>query len=322
MASMSTRWSLALRPRVDRRAAILVALVALLTVASFWATLGPGQRPLAAALRRPAVVRLQVTLGDPMPSPVIVRPGEILALYLRSPTSIGGFWLPSVVLREAVLVPGVDYPPPLPSSAGFRQRYDAYTARSSGETSLRLQYAATDPAALPTSTPRNKDGVPIMDLLVTVKGPGLQLPSNLDLRCSGRSCSAEGFVVDVTRVVPHHHAMSPCLSSYVPGIEPPPCTPYLETELTLAFHNGSVYDFLTGPPDFTAATTGSNAPVKLQGCSYLQEQPEPPRDGFFLVPPGASVSGYVFCLVEPGGGLGPKLRWRPAGTSVAGDMAL
>lgn len=176
------------RRRVPKRLAIVVSL-ALLALASLAAALGPGHRLVAATLGRPSVVRVQVTLGDPTPSPINLQPGQVLALYLRSPTKVGGFWSPSMAPREEVLVPGVDYPPPLPSSPGFRERYDAYTAQSSGETSLRLQYDATDPATVPASAPKDKYGVPSITLPVKVEGPGLERPSNLGISCSGRSCS-------------------------------------------------------------------------------------------------------------------------------------
>ena len=104
--------------------------------------------------------------------------------------------------------------------------------------------------------------------------------------------------------------------------QPEPCTPYFETEVTVAFHNGSVYDFSTGPSDFSALPSRPGAPIALGGCSYVEGQPNGPRTGKFVMPPGASVSRYVFCVKEPAGGLSGRLRWRPAGATGAGEFVL
>jgi hypothetical protein len=298
---------------------LLIAIVCVVSVAG---AIGPWQRLVAGTFGQPSVVRLDVTLGDTTPAPVNLRPGQLLALYLRSPTRVGGFWLPSQVAREEILTPGVDYPGPLPSSPGFRERYDAFTAQSRGETNVRLQYVETNPATVPPSAPKDQDRNPSITLSVKVDGPELRRPSGLVLSCSGRSCSAAGFRVDITRVAAHHPATTPCLTSYILGRQPAPCTPYLETMITLAFHNGSVYDVSTGPSDFGVLPTGSGTPIALGRCSYVEGQPEPPHSGTFVVPPGASVSHYVFCVTEPPGGLSAKMRWRPDGATAAGELSL
>ena len=299
---------------------MIATLVAFGVVAT---ALGPGKRLVAATTGRPTVVRLDVTLGESPHSPVTMQVGEILAVYLRSATSIGGFWDQAQVGPGEILTAGVDYPQPLPSSPGFRERYEAFTAVSPGETLLRLSYVAANPATVPRSAPRDQYGLPRIDLTVKIDGPQLQRPSGLHLSCTAATCSAAGFRVDASRVRAHHSTAAPCLTSSVgPLSQSLDCTTYFETQIRLAFHNASVYDFSTGPSDFAAVPSEPGASINLGACSYVEGQPYGPRGGVFVVPPGASVSHYDFCAREPSGGLSGRLRWHPPGAEVGGDLVL
>lgn len=309
-----------LASRRDRAVLAVGAGFVAAVIGLFVATHGGSDiRLVAAALGRPAVVRIEVTLGDPGVPEVHLRPGEVLAIYSRSAKTIGGFWLPPQGQADGVLLAGVDYPDPFPSSAGYRERFDAFTASKSGHTTLALAYVPNGGAPIPAMVPLDVNGNPLMVVSVLVSGAPLNSPSTVALDCSGSSCSAGGFEVSVTNVVPHQAASSPCGAVTSAESSAPSCGDK-QTVVTLSFRNRSTFDWSTRLSEFSSLSRASGPAVGLGFCGYVPGQLDLAPDGTLLIPPGATVRHYVFCLREPAEGLQPFLRWSPPNASSPGDL--
>jgi hypothetical protein len=159
-----------------------------------------------------------------------------------------------------------------------------------------------------------------MIVSVLVSGAPLNSPPKVALNCRGSSCSAGGFEVSVSNVVSHQTAPSTCGDVNAGPTTTPSCGAHKQTAVTLSFRNRSTFDWSTRLSDFSSPSRGSGPPAGLGFCAFVPGQLDLGPDGKLIIPPGATVHHYVFCLREPAEGLQPFLRWSPPNASSPGDL--